>query len=71
MLRKELQDRLEERGWAFEWADVIQDLDSLQEIEVEHKGKRFVLRTQAEGVAGKVCQAAGVALPPAVRKVEP
>ena len=71
MLRKELQDRLEERGWAFEWADVIRDLDGLEEIELEKQGKRFVLRTEAQGVTGKVCQAAGVALPPTVRKVEP
>ena len=71
MLRKELQDRLDERGWVFEWADVIQDLDGLQEIELDKQGKRFVLRSEAQGVAGKVCQAAGVALPPTVRQVEP
>jgi hypothetical protein len=70
VLRKELQDRLEERGWAFEWADVIQDLGRLEEIEVDQKGRRFMLRTQAQGVAGKVCQAVGVALPPTVRRVE-
>ena len=51
MLRKELQDRLEERGWAFEWADVIQDLDSLQDIEVEQRGRRFVTPRPREWLA--------------------
>ena len=50
---------------------MIRDLDGLEEIELDKQGKRFVLRTEAQGVIGKVCQAAGVALPPTVRKVEP
>ena len=71
ILRKELQDRLEKAGRQLEWKDVIRDLDRLEEIEVESKGKRLVLRTDACGVSGVVCQAAGVALPPNVRKLEP
>ena len=30
VLRKELQDRLERKGWHLEWADVMSDLDRLQ-----------------------------------------
>ncbi len=69
ILRKELQDRLEARGWAdIEWADVIRDLDNLHEIEAEFSGKRFILREECYGVAGKAVQAAGVALPPTIRE---
>ena len=71
VLRQELQARLEERGHEFEWADVIGDLDRLQVVEVEQDGKRFLLRTEAQGTCGKVFQAVGVALPPTVQQVSP
>ena len=71
VLRQELQARLEERGHELEWADVIQDLDRLQMVEVEQDGKRFLLRAEAQGTCGKVFQAVGVALPPTVQQVSP
>ncbi len=52
VLRQELQARLEERGHKCEWADVIQDLDRLQVVEVEQDGKRFLLRSEAQGTYG-------------------
>ena len=64
VLRKELEQRLERRGWTLEWADVIRDLDRLQEIEIRLDGKGYVLRTETKGTTGKVFQACGVALPP-------
>jgi transposase len=70
VLMKELQNRLDQKGYEdLEWADVIRDLNRLQEIEIEQDGKRFVLRSEATGTCGKVFQAAGVALPPTVRQV--
>ena len=54
VLRQELQSRLEKRGHKFEWADVIQDLDRLQVVEVEQDGKRFLLRSDVQGTCGKV-----------------
>ena len=71
VLRQELQARLEERGQDLEWADVIADLDRLQVVEVEQDGKRFLLRSEAQGTCGKVFQAVGVALPPTVQQVSP
>jgi Transposase DDE domain len=71
VLRQELQSRLEERGHVSEWADVIQDLDRLQFIEVEQEGKRFLLRSEVQGTCGKVFQAVGVAIPPTVQQVPP
>lgn len=71
VLMKELQDRLEAKGYALEWANVIRDLDRLEEVEIEQDGKRFVLRTHTSGTCGKVFQAAGVGLPPTLRQIEP
>jgi hypothetical protein len=68
VLRQELQARLEQRGHDLEWADVIRDLDRLQMVEVEQDGKRFLLRSEAQGTCGKVFQAVGVALPPTVQQ---
>jgi hypothetical protein len=46
---------------------VIRDLDNLIEMEVAISGKGYVFRGQTSGVAGKVFQGCGVALPPALR----
>jgi len=69
ILRKELQDCLETRGWGeVEWQDIVRDLDNLHEIEERFGNKRFILREECRGVAGKVIQAAGAALPPTIRE---
>ena len=68
VLRKELQDRLERKGWTPEWADVVRDLDQLQEVEIHLEGKAYLLRTEAKGTTGKVFQACSVALPPTLRQ---
>jgi transposase len=71
VLRQELQARLAERGHEFEWADVVEDLDRLQVVEVDQEGKRFLLRSEAQRTCGPVFQSVGVALPPTVRQVSP
>jgi len=69
LLAKELEDRLHRHGIAAEWDDILRDLDRLQEIELEQDGKRFLLRTPTTGVAGKLFQAVGVALPPNLQEL--
>jgi hypothetical protein len=69
LLRHELQTRLQARGQQLEWAEVIQDLEQVQYVEVEHTGKRFLLRSELAGTAGRVFQAAGVAAPPTVQQL--
>jgi hypothetical protein len=71
VLRKELQDRLAAAHLQPEWRALLADLDRLQEIETEQDGKRFILRTPVTGVAGKMFQAVGVALPPQIRDAKP
>ena len=71
VLRQELEVRLANNGHDFEWADVIQDLDRLQMVEVEQDGKRFLLRSEVQGTCGTVFRAAGVAVPPTVQQANP
>jgi len=69
VLLKELQARMEQRGWICEWDRLKADLDHLQEVTVQAAGQPFVIRTQTRGAAGQALQAAGVALGPVVRAV--
>ena len=70
LLRTELENRLASRGHGeLEWAEVVRDLDRLEQLEIETDGKRLLLRTEVVGVAGKVLQAVGVAAPPTIRQV--
>jgi transposase len=67
LLIKELQGRMEKRGWKVEWADLMSDLDELKEIRIQTGNKEVLLRSELKGSAGKALQAAGVAVPPTVR----
>jgi len=69
VLRKELDRRLEKAGHSFEWADIKQDLKSLQEITIEDNGKCLAVRSECKGTCGKVFQAVGVAIPPTIREI--
>ncbi len=64
LLRKELENRLEQRGFSVEWADVIRDLDNLIEMEIMVSDKCYTVRSDTAGTVGKVFSACGVALPP-------
>lgn len=67
LLIKELQGRMEKKGWQVEWADLMRDLDALKEIRIQTGNKEVLLRSELKGNAGKALQAAGVAVPPTVR----
>jgi transposase len=69
VLRKELDRRLNQTGYCFEWADIKQDLKSLQEIVIEEQGKSLVVRSECKGICGKVFQSVGVAIPPTIREL--
>ena len=68
LLRVELEERLARRGWKLQWADIVADLDRLQQIDLNVNAKAYTLRTEAIGTVGKVFQACGVALPPSLRQ---
>jgi hypothetical protein len=42
----------------------------VQQVEVAHQGQRFLLRSQLLGTAGRVFQAAGIAVPPTVQQAD-
>ena len=69
VLKKELEDRIANLGLAGSWPDILADLDSLTETEVEQDGKRFLLRTPPRPAASLALRATGVALPPTVRQL--
>ncbi len=71
VLRKALNDRLATKGHVLEWADIIRDLDALEEIHVAQQNKKFLLRSQVGSVGSKTFQAVGVALPPTIRAAAP
>lgn len=68
VLKKELDRRLEMAGNCFEWADIKQDLKSLQEVTIDDQGRTLVIRTECQGACGNVFQAVGVAVPPTIRE---
>jgi transposase len=67
VMRQELERRLREQASSFEWADIVRDLDHLQETTITVNEKAYVIRSQVKGAVGKVFQATGVAIPPAIR----
>lgn len=69
LLRKELQDRLEAQGEKPEWAELLRDLESLQQTTVESQGRRFLLRSDLQGTCAAVFRAVGVAIPPTVQRL--
>jgi transposase len=68
-LKKELDRRLHAAGHSFEWADIQQDLEALQETTIEDEGKRLAIRSQCLRTCGKVFQAIGVAIPATIREL--
>ena len=69
VLRKELERNLEKEGHVFEWSQIKQDLQALQETLIEENGNQLAIRSKTEGVCGKVFQAVGVAIPPTIREI--
>jgi transposase len=68
VLKKSLEERIAAFGRSGSWPEIIADLDSLTETEIEHQGKHFVARSAPRPAASLALRAAGVALPPTVRQ---
>ena len=67
VLKKALEDRILALGRVGSWPEILADLESLTETEIEQDGKRFLVRSAPRAAASLALQAAGVALPPTVR----
>jgi transposase len=68
MLMKELLSRLQAAGKILEWEDIKQDLTALREVEIVMDKDRYFLRTELRGCSFEVLKAAGVAVPPTLRR---
>lgn len=69
VLRKELDRRLSENKYRFEWNDIKLDLKALKQVEIEEGGKHFAIRTECKGVCGKVFKSVRVGLPPTIKEI--
>jgi hypothetical protein len=67
VLKSALEERIAAVGRVGSWPQIIADLDSLTETEIEYDGKRFIVRSAPGPAASLALRAAGVALPPTVR----
>src|ERR1700756_4664036 len=67
VLKTALEERNAAVGRMASWPQIIADLDSLTETEIEYDGKRFIVRSAPCPAASLALRAAGVALPPTVR----
>jgi hypothetical protein len=70
-LEVDLQRRLDAKGLAAPWPDLMRDLARLQAVIVDLDGTQYRLRTDCLGHAAKAFQAAGVAIPTAVTALGP
>jgi Transposase DDE domain len=70
-LEVDLHRRLDARGQAVPWPDLMRDLARLQAVIVDLDGTRYRLRTDCLGHAAQAFQAAGVAIPTAVTALGP
>ena len=68
VLKKALEDRIAALGRSGSWPEIVADLDSLSETEIELDGKHFVVRSAPRPAASLALRATGVAMPPTVRE---
>jgi len=68
VVMKELQVRMEAKGFTHEWEEIRRDLEALEEVEVEKDSEIYYLRTDLRGVCHDIFRACGVAIPPSVRQ---
>jgi hypothetical protein len=67
LLQKELFESCSETAMTVEWANLLRDLDRLQEATVESGGKTWTVRTEATGAIPALMRFAGIPLPARVR----
>ena len=54
----------------WEWKEVIRGLESLQQVEANFQGRRFVFHSQLTAHASQAVRATGVAIPPTLRELQ-
>jgi transposase len=70
LLKQELESRMKRADLQWEWKEVIRGLESLQQVEANFQGRRFVFRSQLRAHASQAVRATGVAMPPTLRELQ-
>ena len=71
VLQKELADRCRAAGFAPEWAEVLRDLDRLQQGDLTQAGKTWRVRTEIGASAAMLLRVGGIAVPPRIQGIPP
>jgi transposase len=71
ILHQALDEKLRRAGLAPEWADILRDLDRLEQGEIAQDGKHWLMRTEAGPAATAAFKAARIALPPRAQGLQP
>jgi transposase len=72
LLIKELRRKMDDKGLKlkYEWKQILQSLNKLEEIKIEKEGKRFLLINDVTKCSRDIFAAVGVAIPPTFRQVD-
>jgi hypothetical protein len=71
MLQKEVVDLFQSHDLVVEWADLLRNLDRLQQATIDKAGKRITTRTAVAGQVGRVFQASASHCRPICTKTPP
>jgi transposase len=69
LLKQELESRMRRADLKWEWKEVIRGLNTLQQVEANFHGRRFLFRSQLTAHASQAVRATGVAIPPTLREL--
>lgn len=69
VLKRALEERIAALNREASWSDIRADLESLTTTQVEHDGRRFLLRAAPQPAASLALRAVGVGLPPTVQEL--
>jgi transposase len=70
LLKQELESRMKRADLEWEWKEVIRGLDTLQQVEANFQGRRFLFRSQLTAHASQAVRATAVAIPPTLRELQ-
>jgi hypothetical protein len=70
LLKQELESRMKRADLQWEWKEVIRGLDTLQQVEADFQGRRFLFRSQLQAHASQAVRATGVAIPPTLQELQ-
>lgn len=70
LMQKELFLHMAKAGIEAEWADILRDLDTLTEVEIDNGGRRFLVRSRARGDTVAILRCVGARLPITIRRID-